>query len=376
MKLKTTLPPLLAAASQWPITHFANPKSLPKTALFPSEMPLQLDTYEQARARLTAWPEYEQSPLLASPELAKGLGIGEIFLKDETYRFGVGSFKALGGAYFVDSIVAADESARCFSTASAGNHGVGLAWGCKRLGAECHVFLHGGVPERQAEKMRNFGATVHRVSGNYEASVEECKRRSAEEQWQVVQDVSWEGYTQIPKDIFSGYTVLAGEVVEQLQEMRAQSPTHVFVNAGVGGLASAVCAHLWARYGADRPRLVCVEPAAADCLMYSARQGRMAEIPPPEYETVQVGLDCKVPTQLAWDVLETGATDFVSVGDEVVAPCIELLTALESPLVAGESAVAGLAAVVGAAAQPEIAAALGLNSDSRVAVVICEGKVK
>eukprot|EP00966_Prymnesium_polylepis_P118583 2741697-Prymnesium_polylepis.1 len=195
---------LLAAAAEWPVRHLGNPRAAAPSVAYPSALPLQLGGYERARARLTGWTEYEASPLLAAPAaLAVELGVGELWLKDETNRLGVGSFKPLGGAYVVDA-KAAEEGTAAFSTASAGNHGVGLAWGCRRVGAECHVFLHGGVPERQAEKMRSFGATVHRVSGNYEASVEACKSESAAAGWQVVQDVSWEGYTEIPEAIFAG----------------------------------------------------------------------------------------------------------------------------------------------------------------------------
>ncbi|KAL1495536.1 hypothetical protein AB1Y20_016900 [Prymnesium parvum] len=365
---------MLAAASTWPVRHLPNLRVAPPSVAYPSTLPLQLAGCERARSRIASWAEYEPSALLAAPRLAARLGVRELWLKDETRRLGVGSFKPLGGAYAVDTLASRGGSA--FSTASAGNHGVGLAWGCRRARAACHVFVHGGVPERQAEKMRALGATVHRVEGDYEASVEACKEMSAAAGWQVVQDVSWEGYEQIPEAIYSGYQVIAAEMVDQWAAEGAQPPTHVFVNAGVGGLAAAVCSHLWARYGERRPRFVCVEPDAADCLMLSAKKGAMAACPPSDATTVQVGLDCRAPASLAWRVLEVGANDFVAIGDEVVQPCIDELASLPTPLKAGESAVAGLGVIIAAAAQPELAKGLQIGPNSRLAAIICEGRVK
>ena len=154
------------------------------------------------------------------------------------------------------------------------------------------VFLDVGVPEGSADKIRRFGGTVHRVSGGYEASLEACKAAAAANGWTVVQDVSAEGYTAIPHDIFAGYSVLAAEMLEQLGG--EPPPTHVLVNAGVGGLASAVCAAFWARLGPARPTFVSVEPTAARCLLHSASAGSMLPLPASEESTVMVGLDCKV----------------------------------------------------------------------------------
>ena len=229
-----------------------------------------------------------------------------------------------------------------------------------------------------ANRMRAFGARVHRVEGNYEASLAACRGEAEARGWRIVQDVDWEGYQEVPRRIFEGYTVLSAEMVEQVAAAGAPPPTHVFVNTGVGGLACAVCAHLWTAYGAARPRFVVVEPRAAACCLHSARQGRCATLPPEDEEvlkgTVQVGLDCKEPAPLAWRVLAPGAADFVSIGDECVAPCVQLLEALPAPLHAGKSAVASLGAVVAAAAQPELRARLGLSPDSRVALIVCEGR--
>lgn len=371
---------LLPDASAWETDHQPNPRAAAKDTDFPSDMPLQLSEHDDALACISAWEEYEITPLRSCPTLASELGVKSLYLKDETGRLGgVGSFKALGGAYAAEQLVlsrAASSDELSLVTASAGNHGIGLAWGCRRLGVPCHVYLGASVDEAQAARIRRLGATVHRVDGNYEASLEAARRAADDNGWAIVQDVSWGGYETVPRRIFGGYTVLAGEIVDQLAADGAPPPTHVLINAGVGGLASAVCAHLWARYGRDRPRFVTVEPQAADCLLHSARVGEMASLPAERIaseSTRQTGLDCKVPAALAWTILESGVDDFVAVADDVIDPCIKLLASLEpEAIAAGESAVAGLGVLVACAAQPQLASALGIGPESRVAVIICE----
>lgn len=242
----------------------------------------------------------------------------------------------------------------------------------------CHVFLASSVSEVQAERIRSYGGVVHRVdSPQYEDALAAAQRASSANGWQLVQDVSWEGYTRIPSLIYGGYTVLAAEMVAQLAHAHAQPPTHVLVNTGVGGLACAVTAHLWAVYGEARPTMIAVEPSAADCNLHSASVGHLAALPAERIareSTIQTGLDVAVPDALCWSVVSRGMDHFVAVPDDVVAPSIELLaTQLSPPIGAGESAVAGLGVLIAAAAQPELAAKLGLDASSRVAVIVCEG---
>ena len=285
-------------------------------------------------------------------------------------RWGISPFKALGGAYAAEELQQRGHVAATV-TASAGNHGVGLAWGSKRLNLPCNVFLGAHVAERQAERIRAHGAVVHRVEGGYETSLAAARDAADREGWSLVQDVDSEGYEQVPRDIYAGYTVLAREMTEAMEA----PPTHVIVNAGVGGLASAVCAHLWARYAERRPRFVVAEPSAAACLLASARAGECVAVSS-EPTTVQTGLDCREPAAIAWQVLASGADDFVSVPDDVIAPCVRLLGGLDPPIAAGDSAVAGLGVLVAAAAQPALAKALDLGPAARVAVIVCEGAIE
>lgn len=360
-------------AASWAVRHV--PNELAKRSQFPPALAPSLDCYVRARDRISRWPEYAETPLRSAPAIAASLGIAELWLKDESNRLTTGSFKALGGGYAVDEVLS-NGCDQVIATASAGNHGIGVAWACQRLHAECHVFLSTRVSELQAEKIRNLGGMVHRHGDTYEDSLEEARRVSEASGWQIVQDVSWEGYARIPALIFAGYTVLAGEMVGQLAAAGAERPTHVLINTGVGGLCAAVCAHLWARYGEARPTLIAVEPTAADCNLHSARLGALAALPVERSgeSTIQTGLDVAVPDALAWEVVSRAVDHFVAVPDAVVAPCVQMLAEeLSPPIAAGESAVAGLGALVAAAAQPALRDALGLDSHSRVAVIICEG---
>ena len=242
MRTPSALPVLLTAARGWTVQMLRTPRAAPT---FPSTMPLQPVHLDQARRAIQAWPEYEPSPLRSEPEVAAALGIGQLYLKDETRRLGVGSFKALGGGYAVGKLVGPGTPP--VATASAGNHGIGLAWACRRLGHECHVFLDEAVPDGSAKRITRFGGIVHRSSGGYEASVKACQAAAATHGWNIIQDVDSEGYKDIPRDIFAGYSVLAAEVADQLHASGSPPPTHVLVNSGVGGLACAVCASFWSR---------------------------------------------------------------------------------------------------------------------------------
>ena len=238
-------------------------------------------------------PAHKPTPLIALPALAERLGIGELIVKDESLRFGFGAFKALGGVLGVygELSSAVGEAYRVhtnfkevmdgkhrevtakyvFSTASSGNHGRAVAAGAKLFGNPCFVFLPKFTSAEKQAAIEARGAKVIRVDGDYEAAVEECKRRSAKEGWTIISDTSWEGYDRTPLKVMRGYTVLVEEVIRQYHK----GPTHVFVQAGVGGLAAAVIGYLWARYE-PRPNFIVVEPESADCWFQSNLAGKPA----------------------------------------------------------------------------------------------------
>lgn len=238
------------------------------------------------------------------------------------------------------------------------------------------MYLHGGVSAGAEATIRRYGAETVRVEGDYAASVRACAADAAEHGWEVVQDTSWPGYEAVPARIYQGYTVVAEEMLEQLRSEPSPSmPTHVLINAGVGGFAAGMCAHLWERLGSERPRFIAVEPTEANCLQCSAEAGALTASPHSDAGTVQTGLDCTEVAEVAWRVLATGVDDFVAVPDAVVEPAMRLLADDSPAVVAGHSAVAGIGALLAAAAQPGLQQSLGLGPDSVVAAVICEGAV-
>ena len=318
-----------------------------------------------ARTRVEGWANYEPSRVVEMPAVARALGVARVVAKDESDRFGTGSFKALGGALVVDELRETREHLSV-ATASAGNHGLGVAWGARNAGAEAVVYLGNQVSEAMADRMRALGASVVRAGESYEASVAKCKADAAEQGHVIIQDVGVPGvYEDIPRTIHAGYGVVAAELLEQC------APTHVLVNAGVGGFAAGVANTVLATKaaaGEAPPRLVTVEPAEADCLR---RLATGDPEPTPRGPTVQTGLDCHEVCPLAWSTLETTVANFLAVPDAAVEPAKALLRAYGVD--AGESAVASLAALLKAATDPALKADLGLDADSVVAFVVCEG---
>ena len=376
--------------------HFANPRAwraqggaLPDPGVVPAA------AAARALAEIAAWPGYRPTPLTALPGLAAAAGLGALHYKDESGRFGLGSFKALGGAYAVLRLLAArlavdhglsdidgaalrsgryGELTRSIvvATATDGNHGRSVAWGARLFGCRCVVYIHAEVSSGREAALRDQGAEVIRVTGNYDASVARCAADAAANGWTVVSDTSWEGYLDIPRDVMAGYSVMLSEIFDQLA---GEVPTHVVVQGGVGGIAGTL-AELLARQWQDRrPRFLVVEPALAPCLLASAEAGRPTAVEIAE-ETLMAGLSCGAVSLLGWEILSGAADDFLTIEEELVAPAMRLLA--EAPygdpaVTAGESAVAGLAAVLAASQDPALRQALALGPDSRVLLIGTEG---
>ena len=344
---------------------------------------------DAAVQEIAQWPGYAPTPLHGLGTLARTLELAAVSYKDEGQRLGLGSFKALGGAYAVLRLAAervgTDDlpgvrggryrqalSGMTVATATDGNHGRSVAWGARMAGCTCRIYVHAHVSPGRQGAMEALGAEVVRIDGDYDESVRRCAAEATAHGWTVVSDTSYDGYREIPRLVMAGYSVLASELLEQMAERR---PTHLFVQAGVGGLAAAVAARLWQGWGAERPRIVVVEPTRAACLTASARAGTPTAVPLHE-ETVMAGLSCGEVSLLAWDILARAASDFVTIDDDAVASAMQLLARGQAgcgAIVAGESAVPGLIALIAAAADPELRAALGLGPDSHALLLGCEG---
>ena len=357
---------------------------------------LNSEGLEQARGEITSWPNYEPTPLIALPGLAAGGGLKQIWYKDEGPRFGLGSFKALGGAYAVRRLLGREVARRAevpnvttaelisgrfrsqieeitVCTATDGNHGRSVAWGAQTFGCRCVIYIHATVSEGRKRAMENFGATVVRVSGNYDDSVHQAAADAEAQGWFVVSDTSYDGYMEIPRDVMHGYMLMADEVMTQLPP--DEVPSHVFVQGGVGGLAAAVFAAFWLRFAAERPRFIVVEPEQAACLYESARAGRPVAVTG-ALDTVMAGLAAGEVSQLAWTILSAGTEAFMTVPDQAALALMRLLAdgvEGDPPIVAGESAVAGLAAALQARNEATLSEALRLDGNSRVLVFGTEG---
>ena len=210
---------------------------------------------------ISKWNNYKPTPLLNLNKLSKNLNLKNVFYKDESKRFGLKSFKALGGAYAVQEM-SKNKKDIVVSTATAGNHGKSVAWGAKRLGIKCKIFISEFVSNSRADEMSKLGADVTRVKGNYENSLLECIKQSKEKNWEIIQDVAWKNYERVPKLTMSGYSIMIKEISNQTNEYI----THVFLQAGVGGMAAGVIAGI-ARYFKKIPKIIIVEPKNADCVL-------------------------------------------------------------------------------------------------------------
>lgn len=375
------------------VAHCSNGQVMP-AAPYPDSLRaiLSEETGREALSTIRSWPGYAPTPLAALGDMATGLGLGGVYYKDEGPRFGLGSFKALGGAYAVLKVLSgllSDSLGRvptgeemlsgAFSdqldgvtvaTATDGNHGRSVAWGAQMLGVSCKIYMHAGVSQGRADAVEAFGAEVIWVDGNYDESVHQAGSDATQNGWHLISDTSYDGYMDIPRHVMAGYTVMAAEAAAQMPD--GEAPTHVFLQGGVGGLAGAVCADFWLRFGKNRPRVIVVEPDRAPCLFASAVRNAPSTVEIEE-ETVMAGLSCGEVSLLAWDILSVGASDFLTIQDDLVAPVMCELAEGAPPIVAGESAVAGLAGLIASCRSEALKKALGLDETSRVMVFGTEG---
>jgi diaminopropionate ammonia-lyase len=345
------------------------------------------DSRTLAYETIASWPGYAPTPLIELPHLARKLGIKRLRMKHESRRFSLKSFKALGGAYGVMRILQRETGASISDImagkvkddvagvtvccATDGNHGRAVAWGAQLAGARCVIYLHAHVSQGREDAIAAYGAEITRVSGSYDDSVRQAAEDSEKNGWIVVSDTSWPGYEEIPAWVKQGYTVIMSEAMEQLGEDR---PSHLFVQAGVGGLACAAIGPVWQDWGAKRPFCTVVEPHEADCLYQSAVQGGMAQ-GLGSLDTVMACLSAGEASPLAWAVLEEGADAFITIDDHFArdAMCTLADGNGNTPLVVGESGAAGLAGLMAVVEDPRATRAIGLGPDSDVLLIASEG---
>lgn len=349
----------------------------------------------EALTEMATWPGYTASPLVSLQRLARKLGTSEILYKDESGRFGLGSFKALGGTYgaaralqarlhsqfAIDATLTQMDSGRyakelaTFTICSAtdGNHGRAVAFGARRYGCPCVIFIHEDAPESKATAISALGAKVQRVKGTYDDAVLAARQAVKANGWLSVSDTSDLEFEETPARVMQGYTVMALEILNKLG--RAAPPTHIFLQGGVGALAGAITGSFCEAFAERAPKIIVVEPQTAACLLESAIHGEPITIDG-DLKTAMGGLSCGRPSSVAWQILKRRANAFMAIPDEAAATAADLLKGSNAggpQILAGPSGVAGLAGLVEALGDADLRARLELGQDSRVLLFGTEG---
>jgi len=365
------------------------------TAIFGVEQAAKVLHFHQS------FPEYSVTPLVKLENLAKELGIKEIYVKDESYRFGLNAFKVLGGSYAIAreigkrlhlaeyelnyaTLVSPEVRKKLgeltFVTATDGNHGRGVAWTARRLGQRAVVFMPKGTAAERLENIRKLGADASITDVNYDDAVRMAQQYAKVHGSVVVQDTSWEDYNEIPQYIMQGYTTMGREILQQLKEYGDVKPTHVFLQAGVGAMAGAMAGFIADYYKEARPQIIIVEPNSADCLYRTAlaNNGKLQKVGG-DLHSIMAGLCCGEPCSLGWQQLAAYADYFVSMPDKAAALGIRVLgnpLPGDTAIISGESGAAGvglLAAVLREKQLQELAANLKLNLNSVALCISTEG---
>jgi len=331
---------------------------------------LTKDNIDEAYLNISKWENYIPTPLVELNKLSEKLNLNKIFYKDESKRFNLKSFKALGGAYAVERVSNGNNKI-VVATATAGNHGRSVAWGAKRLGLECKIFISENVTEARAKAMSDLGAEVIKVKGNYENSLMECIKQSTKNNWQIVQDVAWKDYIKVPKYTMAGYTVMMKEIVDQIGKEKI---SHIILQAGVGGMAGAMIAGV-ARYLKNIPINIIVEPVSAACVMESIKSGKIEKIDI-KSESLMGGMSCGEVSLVPWEILKSSIKYCISLPDDDIAKTMKLLgnaNFSNDKIVAGENAVPGVISLIASCEDEKIKEKIQLDKNSNILLIGCEG---
>ena len=360
---------ILSNGHQWKYSEFINNKnySFNKKQILNYLSEIEID---DAYSSISKWDGYTPTPLIELNKLSKELHLNKIYYKDENKRFDLKSFKALGGAYAVEKVSKRNKDI-VVATATAGNHGRSVAWGAKRLGLSCKIFISEFVSDARGRAMSDLGADVIKVKGNYEKSLLECIKQSTENNWQIVQDVAWENYVQVPKYTMAGYTVMMKEISDQIKD---QKISHIILQAGVGGMAAAMMSGI-ARYLNNIPITIVVEPDSAACVMESIKTGKIEKIDI-KRESLMGGMSCGEVSLVPWQILKNSVKHCVSLPDDDIAKTMKLLgnsSFSDEKIVAGENSAPGVISLITVYEDENIRHKLDLNEKSNVLVFGCEG---
>ena len=360
---------ILSNGHLWKLTEFLeNQKfSFNKNQILNS---LSKEDIDDAYKKISNWKGYSPTPLVELNKLSKELNLNKIFYKDESKRFDLKSFKALGGAYAVEKVTKGNKDI-VVATATAGNHGRSVAWGAKRLGLKCKIFISEYVTDARGKVMSDLGADVIKVKGNYENSLIECIKQSTKNNWQIIQDVAWKEYITVPKYTMAGYAVMMKEIVDQLDHNKI---SHIILQAGVGGMAGAMIAGV-ARYLKNIPITVVVEPDSAACVLESIRTGKIEKIDIIR-ESLMGGMSCGEVSLVPWEILKNSVKYCISLPDDDIAKTMKLLgnaNFSDEKIIAGENSTPGVISLISSCENEKIKEKMQLNKNSNVLLIGCEG---
>ena len=330
---------------------------------------LSKKTIDSAYNKISSWKNYKPTPLLNLNKLNEKLNLGNIFYKDESKRFHLKSFKALGGAYAVEKVSKGKKNIT-ISSATAGNHGRSVAWGAQRLGLKCKIFISQYVSKAREIEIKKFGADVIRVKGDYESSLKECKKLTKKNGWQIVQDVSDKNYKLVPRLTMAGYSIMIKEISNQTNKYI----THVFLQAGVGGMAAGSVAGI-ARYFKRIPKIIVVEPTNAACVLKSIEKGKMTKIKIKK-ESIMGGMSCNEMSLIPWHILKKATNFCVSIDDNQVANTVGMLASKSfstKKIIGGECSTPGIISLISLCNNKKLKNILNLDEKSNILIFGCEG---
>ncbi len=347
------------------------------------------DVAKKVRSIYSGMHEYDRTPLVSLEKLSEKIGVGKILVKDESYRFGLNSFKSLGGVYAIyktlEEIAGKNISISeifspqfketigelTFSAATDGNHGLGVAWASMNLGQKAVIYLPKGTVPQRIEAIKKTGAKAVVIDGNYDDAVEKMARDGENEGWQVISDTAWEGYQDIPTWIMQGYTVLFDEAMEEIKENGGDMPTHIILQAGVGSFSASGVGYFNSIYGKKRPISIIVEPDNAACFYESMQinDGKPHRAKG-DLSTIMAGLSCGVPNPIAWDIHLDYSDVFVSCRDELSALSMR---SLGNPLKGDKKVISGESGAIGLGVLMHIKNDLEIGKDSEVLLISTEG---
>ena len=359
---------ILSNGHQWKLTEFVDNKkySFDRDQILNSLTSKDID---DAFNSISKWEGYSPTPLIKLNKLSRELNLKNIFYKDENRRFNLKSFKALGGAYAIEKVTKGNKEI-IVATATAGNHGRSVAWGAKRLGLKCKIFVSQYVSDSRVKEIKKFGAEVIRVKGDYENSLNECKKLSKKNNWKIVQDVATRDYKLVPQLTMAGYSIMIREISKQTN----QYITHIFLQAGVGGMAAGVVAGV-AKYFKRIPKIIIVEPDRADCVLQSIKSRKLKKIKIKK-ESIMGGMSCNEMSYIPWQILKKASNHCVSVSDRNVAKTVALLKdkkLSKNSIIGGECSAPGIISLVSVCNDLNTKKLIKLNEKSNVLIIGCEG---